>query len=666
MSVPAAARRRVAELHSELHEHNYRYYVLDDPVISDAGYDRLLRELQDLEAKYPELVTADSPTQRVGATPSKAFDEVKHAVRMLSLDNAFSDEELGDFDRRVRERLGVGMVEYAAEPKLDGVAVSMRYEEGVLVRAATRGDGVTGEDITANVRTIAGVPLRLEGRGIPLVLEVRGEIYLSHRGFAQLNRQALEQGHKSFVNPRNAAAGSLRQLDPKVTASRPLEIYCYGIGQVEGGRLPESHTDILAQLRDWRLRIYDGIERVAGLDGCIAYYDALGEVRDSLPFDIDGVVFKVDRLDQQEVLGFVARAPRWAIARKFPAQEEQTRVLGIDVQVGRTGALTPVARLEPVFVGGVTVTNATLHNADEVQRKDVRSGDTVIIRRAGDVIPEVVSVIREKRVKGARRFIMPVICPKCGSAVERVEGEAVARCSGGLFCPAQRKQAIKHFASRRAMDVDGLGDKLVDQLVERGLISDVSDLYRLTVDDIAGLERMAEKSAGNLVRALEKSKHTTLERFVYALGIREVGEATARVLAQSFGDLEPLMQADADALQGVRDVGPVVAQHIVGFFAEAHNREVIRKLVTAGVHWQAVELPQEQPLTGKTFVITGTLSMPRSELKVRLLAAGAKVEGSVSKKTDYVVAGENAGSKLDKAGELGVTVLTEADCLAML
>jgi DNA ligase (NAD+) len=542
----------------------------------------------------------------------------------------------------------------------------MRYEHGVLVRAATRGDGVTGEDITANVRTIAGVPLRLEGRGIPPVLEVRGEIYLSHRGFAQLNRQALEQGHKSFVNPRNAAAGSLRQLDPKVTASRPLEIYCYGIGQVEGGRLPESHTDILAQLRDWRLRIYDGIERVAGLDGCIAYYDALGEVRDSLPFDIDGVVFKVDRLDQQEVLGFVARAPRWAIARKFPAQEEQTRVLGIDVQVGRTGALTPVARLEPVFVGGVTVTNATLHNADEVQRKDVRSGDTVIIRRAGDVIPEVVSVIREKRVKGARRFIMPVICPKCGSAVERVEGEAVARCSGGLFCPAQRKQAIKHFASRRAMDVDGLGDKLVDQLVERGLISDVSDLYRLTVDDIAGLERMAEKSAGNLVRALEKSKHTTLERFVYALGIREVGEATARVLAQSFGDLEPLMQADADALQGVRDVGPVVAQHIVGFFAEAHNREVIRKLVTAGVHWQAVELPQEQPLTGKTFVITGTLSMPRSELKVRLLAAGAKVAGSVSKKTDYVVAGENAGSKLDKAGELGVTVLTEADCLAML
>jgi DNA ligase (NAD+) len=666
MSAPQAARRRVAQLHSELHEHNYRYYVLDDPLISDAAYDRLLRELQDLEAQYPELLTADSPTRRVGAAPSKAFGEVRHAVRMLSLDNAFSDTELEDFDRRVRERLGIEAVEYAAEPKLDGVAVSMLYEAGILVRAATRGDGVTGEDITANVRTVAGVTLRLEGRGIPAVLEVRGEIYLSHRGFAALNAQAHDSGQKGFVNPRNAAAGSLRQLDPKVTASRPLEIYCYGVGQVEGGHLAERHSEVLEQLRGWRLRVYDGIECVTGIDGCIAYYNALGAARDSLPFDIDGVVFKVDRLDQQELLGFVARAPRWAIARKFPAQEEQTTVLGIDVQVGRTGALTPVARLEPVFVGGVTVTNATLHNADEVQRKDVRIGDTVMIRRAGDVIPEVVSVIREKRPGGARRFRMPVACPECGSAVERVEGEAVARCSGGLFCPAQRKEAIKHFASRRAMDIDGLGDKLVEQLVERGLISDVSDLYRLTVDDIAGLERMGEKSAGNLVRALEKSKATTLERFVYALGIREVGEATAQVLAQSFGELGPLMQADAEALQAVRDVGPVVAQHIVGFFAEAHNRDVIGKLVDAGVHWQAVEKPQEQPLAGKTFVITGTLSMPRSELKSRLQAAGAKVAGSVSKKTDYVVAGENAGSKLDKAGELGVAVLTEADCLAML
>ena len=666
MSAPQAARRRAAQLHTELHEHNYRYYVLDDPLVSDAEYDRLLRELQELEARYPELVSPDSPTRRVGAAPSKAFGEVRHAVRMLSLDNAFSDEELADFDRRVRERLGVQAVEYAAEPKLDGVAVSMRYEDGVLVRAATRGDGETGEDITANVRTVAGVPLRLGGSGIPPVLEVRGEIYLSHRGFAALNEQALAQGQKTFVNPRNAAAGSLRQLDPKVTAARPLEIYCYGVGQVEGGKLPARHTDILAQLRDWRLRVYEGIERVGGLDGCIDYYNRLGEARDGLPFDIDGVVFKVDRLEQQQALGFVARAPRWAIARKFPAQEEQTRVTGIDVQVGRTGALTPVARLEPVFVGGVTVTNATLHNADEVQRKDVRKGDTVFIRRAGDVIPEVVRVVVEKRVKGARRFRMPVACPECGSAVERIEGEAVARCTGGLFCPAQRKEAIKHFASRRAMDIDGLGDKLVEQLVERGLIADVSDLYRLTVEDLAGLERMAEKSATNLVNALAKSRDTTLERFIYALGIREVGEATAQLLAQAFGDLEPLMQADVETLQAVRDVGPVVAQHIVGFFAETHNREVIARLIEAGVHWAAVERPQVQPLAGKTFVITGTLSMPRSELKAKLQAAGARVAGSVSKKTDYVVAGEKAGSKLEKAAEFGVSVLSEAECLAML
>jgi DNA ligase (NAD+) len=666
MSAPQAARRRAAQLHTELHEHNYRYYVLDDPLVSDAEYDRLLRELQELEARYPELVSPDSPTRRVGAAPSKAFGEVRHAVRMLSLDNAFDDGELADFDRRVRERLGVETVEYAAEPKLDGVAVSMRYEGGVLVRAATRGDGETGEDITANVRTVAGVPLRLEGGGIPPVLEVRGEIYLSHRGFAALNEQALAQGQKTFVNPRNAAAGSLRQLDPRVTAARPLEIYCYGVGQVEGGELPARHTDILAQLRDWRLRVYEGIARVSGLDGCIDYYNRLGAARDGLPFDIDGVVFKVDRLDQQQALGFVARAPRWAIARKFPAQEEQTRVTGIDVQVGRTGALTPVARLEPVFVGGVTVTNATLHNADEVQRKDVRKGDTVIIRRAGDVIPEVVRVVVEKRLKGARRFRMPATCPECGSAVERVEGEAVARCTGGLFCPAQRKEAIKHFASRRAMDIDGLGDKLVEQLVERGLIADVSDLYRLTVADLAGLERMAEKSATNLVEALAKSRDTTLERFIYALGIREVGEATAQRLAQAFGDLEPLLQADVEVLQAVRDVGPVVAQHIVGFFAEAHNREVITRLIEAGVHWLAVERPLEQPLAGKTFVITGTLSMPRSELKAQLQAAGARVAGSVSKKTDYVVAGEKAGSKLEKATELGVSVLSEAECLAML
>ncbi len=750
MSVPKAVRQRAGELHRQLHEHNYRYYVLDAPVITDAEYDRMLRELQDLEAQYPGLITPDSPTQRVGAAPLKAFGEVQHAVRMLSLDNAFSDAELADFDRRVRVLTVEGMVErwiksgpdtdktdsiknakalkdyiasifdervsghdelvngfaevfsklnnditcasnkerekiialfkkaarnttefkvkvhYAAEPKLDGVAVSIRYEKGVLVRAATRGDGVTGEDITANVRTLSGVPLRLEGKRIPPVLEVRGEIYLSHKGFVRLNEQALEKGQKPFVNPRNAAAGSLRQLDPKVTASRPLEIYCYGVGQVEGGRLPDRHSDILTRLRDWRLRVYDGVERVHGLEGCLAYYRKLEAARAMLPFEIDGVVFKVDRLDQQEILGYVARAPRWAIARKFPAEEEQTRVVGIDVQVGRTGALTPVARLEPVFVGGVTVTNATLHNEDEVHRKDVRVGDTVIIRRAGDVIPEVVRVIRERRARGARVFHLPGRCPECGSAVERVEGEAVARCSGGLFCPAQRREAIKHFASRRAMDIDGLGDKLVDQLVEQGLIHDVSDLYRLEVEQVAGLERMAEKSATNLVAALEKSKATSLDRFIYALGIREVGEATARILAEAFGELDALMNAYVETLESVHDVGPVVARHIAGFFGEPHNREVIQRLRRAGLHWPAVERAGARPLAGKTFVLTGTLSMPRSELKARLQAAGARVAGSVSKKTDYVVAGAEPGSKYARAQALGIEILDEAACLELL
>jgi DNA ligase (NAD+) len=666
MSVPKAVRQRAGELHKDLHEHNYRYYVLDEPVITDAEYDRLLRELQDLEAHYPELITPDSPSQRVGAAPLKAFGEVRHEVRMLSLDNAFSDEELGEFDRRVRERLGVDAVDYAAEPKLDGLAVSLLYEDAVLTRAATRGDGVTGEDITANVRTIASIPLRLAGRGIPAILEVRGEVYISHSGFERLNRQAVNSGQKAFVNPRNAAAGSLRQLDPKVTAARPLEFYCYGVGSVEGGMLPDRHTDILARLRKWHLRVYEGIERVHGLEGCMDYYRKLESARAALPFEIDGVVFKVDRLAQQEVLGFVARAPRWAIARKFPAQEEHTRVVGIDVQVGRTGALTPVARLDPVFVGGVTVTNATLHNEDEVHRKDVRVGDTVIIRRAGDVIPEVVSVIRNKRPRGARVFHLPKQCPVCGSAVERVEGEAVARCSGGLFCPAQRREAIKHFASRRAMDIDGLGDKLVDQLVEKELINDISDLYQLEVEQVAGLERMARKSATNLVEALEKSKATTLERFIYALGIREVGEATARVLAEEFGDLKPLMRADVETLQAVHDVGPVVAQHISGFFSEPHNLEVIQRLRRAGLHWEAVKKTGTRPLAGKTFVITGTLSMPRSELKSRLQAAGARVSGSVSKKTDYVVAGADPGSKYAKAQALGITILDEAACLKLL
>ncbi len=660
--------KRIEELRTQLHHHNYRYYVLDDPEITDAEYDRLLRELQELEERHPDAITPDSPTQRVGAEPIKAFGTVQHALPMLSLDNAFDDEELADFDRRVRERLEVKQVEYAAEPKLDGLAVSLLYENGMLVRGATRGDGTTGEDISSNVRTIASVPLRLQGEAPPR-LEVRGEVFISHKGFLRLNREAQARGEKPFVNPRNAAAGSLRQLDPRITAERPLEIYCYGIGVLEGMEAPQRHSATLAQLRDWGLRVYSGVTTVTGLEGCQEYYRDMEARRAELPFDIDGVVFKVDRLDQQRELGFVSRAPRWAIARKFPAQEEMTKVQDIDVQVGRTGAITPVARLEPVFVGGVTVTNATLHNEDEVHRKDVRVGDTVLVRRAGDVIPEVVQVVLSKRPKGARRFVMPKTCPVCDSEIEKAEGEAVARCSGGLYCAAQRKEAIKHFASRRAMDVEGLGDKLVEQLVEQGLVEDPADLYALTVEQLAGLERMGEKSAANLVAALEKSKDTRLERFLFALGIREVGEATARILAREFGDLDALMKVDETRLEQVRDVGPVVAHHIATFFRQPHNREVIAKLRKAGIHWPAVEVaaPAEQTLAGKTFVLTGALEgMTRDEAKERLQALGAKVSGSVSKKTDYVVAGAEAGSKLDKAQELGVPVLDEAQLLALL
>jgi DNA ligase (NAD+) len=666
MSVPKSAHARARILHAELHEHNYRYYSRDDPLIPDAEYDQLLRELQSLEAKHPELVTPDSPTQRVGAAPLKAFGEVHHEVRMLSLDNAFSDDELNDFDRRVCDRLETGQVEYAAEPKLDGLAISLLYQEGTLVRAATRGDGVSGEDVTQNVRTLASVPLKLSGRSIPEILEVRGEVYISHAGFEALNQQASDEGQKLFVNPRNAAAGSLRQLDPAITARRPLEMFCYGVGKVTGGTLATTHTDILSQLQGWRLRVYEDVQRVSGVSGCIAYYKRYEQLRQTLPFEIDGVVFKVNHLEQQSSLGFVARAPRWAIARKFPAQERETRVLDIDVQVGRTGALTPVARLEPVFVGGVTVTNATLHNEEEARRKDVRKGDAVIVRRAGDVIPEVVRVIKDKRRRGARKFLLPTTCPVCQSHVVRVEGEAVVRCSGGLFCPAQRKESIKHFASRRALDVEGLGDKLVEQLVDSGLVSHVSDLYNLTVDDLAGLDRMAEKSAANLILALGKSQSTSLERFIFALGIREVGEATAQTLAREFGDLESLMAADIERLEAVHDVGPIVARRILEFFGEQHNREVISKLREAGVHWSAVEKSQAQLLAGKTFVLTGTLSMPRAELKDKLQSLGAKVTGSVSKKTDYVVVGDDPGSKYDKAIKLGVDVLDEMACIEMI
>ena len=660
--------RRVEQLREQIRFHNYRYYVLDDPQVPDAEYDRLLGELQALEAEHPELVSADSPTQRVGAKPLSAFGEVRHEVPMLSLDNAFDDDEVGEFDRRVREKLEVEAVDYTAEPKLDGLAVSLLYEDGVLVRGATRGDGSSGEDITQNVRTIQSIPLKLLGRGYPKRLEVRGEVFISHAGFAALNEHQQAQEQKLFANPRNAAAGSLRQLDPHITAQRPLEIYCYGIGLVEGGQLPDSHSGILKQLRDWGLRVYAGIEKVTGLAGCIGYYKKLGEQRSSLPFDIDGVVFKVDRLDYQQRLGFVSRAPRWAIARKFPAQEELTTVLDIDVQVGRTGAITPVARLKPVFVGGVTVTNATLHNEDEVRRKDVRVGDTVIVRRAGDVIPEVASVIKERRPEGASAFVMPTVCPVCGSDVEKIEGEAETRCTGGLYCEAQRKEAIKHFASRRAMDIEGLGDRLVEQLVDLQLIDDVAGLYSLDAKTLAGLERMGEKSAANLIAALEKSKHTTFDRFLYALGIREVGDATARSLAQAFGDLDALMKADETQLEAVRDIGPVVAAHIANFFKQSHNLDVIDSLRNeAGIHWPAIEVAHYQPLAGQTYVLTGTLSsMTRDEAKTQLQALGAKVSGSVSGKTTAVVAGENAGSKLTRAESLGVRIISENELARLL
>lgn len=664
----ATRAQRVEQLREQIRLHNYRYYVLDDPSIPDAEYDRLMNELQALEAAHPELVSDDSPTQRVGATPLGEFGEVRHELPMLSLDNAFDDETLADFDRRARERLEVDGIVYTAEPKLDGLAVSLLYEQGVLVRGATRGDGSIGEDITQNVRTIESIPLRLIGTGFPRRLEVRGEVFMSRVGFQQLNRRQQEQGEKLFVNPRNAAAGSLRQLDPRVTAQRPLEVYCYGVGVVEGGELPDCHGAILQRLRDWGLRVYPGIKQVDGLSGCVTYYHELEARRDSLAFDIDGVVFKVDRLDYQRQLGFVARAPRWAIARKFPAQEELTRVVGIDVQVGRTGAITPVARLEPVFVGGVTVTNATLHNEDEVRRKDVRVGDTVIVRRAGDVIPEVAAVVIDQRPSVTQPFAMPLQCPVCGSDIERIEGEAVARCTGGLYCAAQRKEAIRHFASRRAMDIEGLGEKLVEQLVERKLIEDVAGLYRLDASVLAGLERMGEKSANNLVAALEKSKLTTFDRFLYALGIREVGDATARALAQAFGDLEALKQASVEDLEAVRDIGPIVASHIVHFFQQTHNLEVIGKLLDAGIHWPAIEVQQHsQALAGRSYVLTGTLSgMTREEAKQRLQALGATVTGSVSKKTTALIAGENAGSKLAKAEALGVPVLEETQLMQIL
>lgn len=669
MSAPDKQEKRVEELREQISYHNYRYYVLDAPEIPDAEYDRLLRELEELERRHPELITPDSPTQRVGAEPLKEFASVAHEVPMLSLSNAFTEEELAAFDRRARERLGVDEVEYEAEPKLDGLAVSLLYEQGALVRAATRGDGTTGEDVTQNVRTVESVPLRLLVKRPPRLLEVRGEVFMTHEGFSRLNETQRDRGEKTFVNPRNAAAGSLRQLDPRITASRPLAFYCYGVARLDGAALPDTQYDALQMVQAWGLPVSPEAEVVRGHDGCLAFYAEMLAQRNALPYDVDGVVYKVNRLEYQQRLGSVARAPRWALAHKFPAEEEMTTLEAIDVQVGRTGALTPVARLKPVYVGGVTVTNATLHNQDEIERKDVRIGDTVVVRRAGDVIPEVVSVVGSRRRKGARRFRMPRRCPECGSEVVRAEGEAVARCTGGLFCPAQRKQAILHFASRRAMDIDGLGDKLVEQLVDLELVRNPAGLYGLTEQQLAGLERMGAKSAANLVSALEKSKETTLSRFLYALGIREVGEATAQALAAHFGSLEAIMGADEERLQTVPDVGPVVAAHIAGFFRQPHNREIIGKLQRAGVHWPtaAGRVAKERPLEGVTIVLTGTLrQMTRDEAKERLMAQGAKVTGSVSRNTTYVVAGDNPGSKLDKARALGVETLDEDGLMALI
>ena len=666
MTASAATLKKVESLRSQIRRHNYRYHVLDEPEVPDAEYDRLVRELQDLENKHPELVTADSPTQRVGAEPVKAFGTVQHILPMLSLDNAFSEDELNDFHRRVTERLELetdANLNYAAEPKLDGAAVSLLYEKGKLMRGATRGDGTTGEDITHNVRTIDAVPLKLLNKGFPTALEVRGEVFMPRDGFRAYNEQALKNGEKTFVNPRNAAAGSLRQLDPRLTAERPLDVYIYSVGVTEGGALPGCHSEILDRLEEWGFKVCPERKLVSGIRGCLEYYADIGRRRDSLSYDIDGVVYKVDRLDYQQQLGFVSRAPRWAIAHKFPAEEELTIVRAIEFQVGRTGAITPVARLEPVFVGGVTVSNATLHNMDELHRKDVRVCDTVIIRRAGDVIPEVVRTVPDRRPKRTRIVRAPAKCPVCRSAVVREEGEAVARCTGGFICAAQRAEALKHFVSRRALDVDGLGSKLIEQLVAIDRIQTAADLYHLERDELAGMDRMGEKSAENLLAAIERSKDTTLARFLYGLSIREVGEATARSLAAHYGKLTSIMKADEESLQTVQDVGPIVASRIHSFFAEKHNQKVVKGLIDSGLTWKETKPSPKAAdglLSGKIFVLTGTMSnMTRDEAKDKIQAAGGKVTGSVSKKTNYVVYGDNAGSKLTKAQKLGIETIDE-------
>lgn len=670
----ATIEQQINHLRTQLRHHEYQYHVLDAPEVPDAEYDRLMRELRELETAHPDLVTADSPTQRVGAAPLSEFGQVKHQVPMLSLDNVFDEDSYLAFYKRVQDRLKTAEpLTFCCELKLDGLAVSLLYENGELVQAATRGDGTTGENITANVRTIRAIPLRLQGDNIPARLEVRGEVFMPQPGFEAMNEEARRTGGKVFANPRNAAAGSLRQLDPRITAKRPLTFFCYGIGVLDGGELPRSHYERLQQLKAWGLPVSDRVRVCTGSQDVLEFYRQVEADRPTLGFDIDGVVVKIDSLDIQETLGFVARAPRWATAFKFPAQEQITQVKDVEFQVGRTGAITPVARLEPVLVAGVMVSNATLHNADEIERLGLRIGDKVIVRRAGDVIPQVVGVVMDERPENAREVIFPTHCPVCNSDVERVEGEAVARCTGGLICGAQRKEALKHFVSRRALDVDGMGDKIIDQLVEKEYVKNPADLFRLTAGKLTGLDRMGPKSAQNVVNALEKAKETTLARFLYALGIREVGEATAANLAAHYGSVEALKAADIDSLKAVPDVGDVVAKHVVNFLSEEHNQQVIDELLSPeiNIHWPAVQVivPEEidSPFSGKTVVLTGSLSvLSRDEAKDRLTALGAKVSGSVSKKTDLVIAGEAAGSKLAKAQELGIAVIDEAEMIRLL
>lgn len=664
---------KITQLQTTLRHHEYQYHVMDAPEVPDAEYDRLMRELRELEQAHPELITPDSPTQRVGAAPLSAFGQVRHEVPMLSLDNAFDEESYLAFYKRVKDRLkNSDDITFCCELKLDGLAVSLLYENGLLVRAATRGDGTTGENITVNVRTIRAIPLKLKGDNIPSRVEIRGEVFMPQAGFEALNDEARRTGSKVFANPRNAAAGSLRQLDPRITAKRPLTFFCYGLGLLEGGEMPRSHMARLQQFKAWGLPVSDRIRLCHTADEVLAFYRQVEQDRATLGFDIDGVVIKVDSQDLQEQLGFVARAPRWAIAYKFPAQEQMTWVRDVEFQVGRTGAITPVARLEPVQVAGVIVSNATLHNADEIERLGLRIGDRVVIRRAGDVIPQVVGVVESERPEDAREVLFPTHCPVCGSDVERVEGEVVARCTGGLICGAQRKGALKHFVSRRAMDVDGMGDKIIDQLVEKEYVKTPADLFTLTAGKLTGLDRMGPKSAMKVVNALEKAKKTTLARFLYSLGITEVGEATAANLAAHFGSLDKIMEADLAALIAVQDVGTVVATHLRNFMDEESNREVIRQLVEeAGITWPAVEVVNveeiDSPFAGKTVVLTGSLTiLSRDEAKDRLTALGAKVSGSVSKKTDLVIAGEAAGSKLAKAQELGIEVIDEAEMIRLL